>query len=121
MPALKPLTHRSLLTDFTGRRFNVPRTVRNNTQVLADMEGEQVVFEVTLHGSTIAKIRSDSVQVWAGKFRTATTRNRLNDVLLPLGYCISGAGGTWVVAPTDVELTEGDVVPFRDGMVINNK
>lgn len=114
-PALKPLTYMSLLNEFTGQRFNVPRTVRNNTQVMATYDDDMmVIFEVVLHGSTIAVIGPQGVQVWAGKFRTATTRNRLNDVLLPIGYALVSG---WKVVRLDSEI-HGDVLDFEDGMTI---
>lgn len=65
------------------------RKIGNNTIIRAgvvynsreDQTGEPAI-EVCLHGNRIAAIRQDdSVQLWDGGWRTATTKERLNKIL----------------------------------------
>jgi len=124
MPAVKPLSYQSLIDLFDGKRLGVPRTVRNNTQVIAHQEDDSpIYFKVVLHGSDLAIVYCDSVRLHAGLFRSATTRNRLNDVLHPLGMEVRQVGlderGFPAVPIWRVYKQGGTSQEFTDGMVID--
>jgi len=59
----------------------------DNTEVVSDADG---VSRVYLHGSKIAEIGEDYVQIFDGGYQTATTKSRLNAICSEHG--IAGEG-----------------------------
>ena len=77
-------------------RANTELRIANAVRV----EVDSIIFDVVLYDKVIARLYSDgSVRLWAHDHETNTTKNRMNDVLIPIGWKLRSLGGTWKVFP----------------------
>lgn len=94
-----------------------------NTAVIYRAEDD--VSEVYLYGTKIAEVGDMWIQVWAGDFRTPTTKSRLNAILASNaieGEKIVQEGWQWYVKQFCGQM--GNVpffmtVPFSDGLIFS--
>lgn len=104
MTSQRPITYDEAFRIFANKTHEEregSEPLRNNTVLrLAPMEDDDlsVEFEVVLYDDVVARLSADGVRVWAPKF-TNTTKNRINDVLIPLGWKVRQIGGAWKVCP----------------------
>lgn len=105
------------LVDAYSKRDNTDDfEFRNNTVFQYDetMDGDPF-FDLVLYGETIATVYADCVYVNKGIPLTNTTKNRLNDVLIPLGWRVRQIAGEWKLFP---EKHDASVRDFFGGMSI---
>lgn len=80
-------------------------------------EGMKVVFSVVLYGAEIVTVMDDDlIIVNSNGVRTNTTKNRLNDFLIPLGWRVRVIGGAWKLFP---DRRSADIRDFHDGMAVH--
>jgi hypothetical protein len=94
---------------------NAKNWCSGNTQVCWD--GAAQVAEVFLHGNLIAKIGSCWIQLFDGGWQSATTKSRLNAILLEHGCpgeCVFQRNFEWRLSVSD-----GGDIPFFSGMRLN--
>lgn len=72
-------------------------------------------FAVFLYGSRIAEVHADAVRVFRPQ-PTATTKNRVNDFLLPLGWKVAVRNGKWHVQTTVPPYRS---MEFHNGMILS--
>ena len=86
---------------------------QGNTRVTFSPESNE--SHVYLYGSLIASVGEDYVRLYSGGFRTATTKSRLNSLLIEHGFQdrVYQRGGCWYVE------SEGTVLPFTEGMILS--
>lgn len=93
MAGQKPIAF-DALADLHVEKGDRPIFLRPNT--FAHWDGE--AFDVTLYETRIARLHNDdSVTVWSGGHHSATTKNRINDVLLPIGWELVQMNHNWHV------------------------
>lgn len=123
MTSQKPITFDTALQELNEyERFpGDPLTIRPNTQIVAyEVDGLANMYKVaiTLYGETIATLFADgSVLIGTGFLWTNTTRNRLNDVLAPMGHKIRVINRQWHLAPLSAA-SEDRWKDFRENMII---
>jgi hypothetical protein len=81
----------------------------DNTEVICCSN----VSDVFLYGNLIARIGETWIELFDGKHQTATTKSRLNAILLKhgmAGECVFQKKGEWFVN------YDGAVIPFFSGM-----
>lgn len=96
MPSNNPYTFADLFGRVAEGRSNIPLTVRANTT--AQLDRDLNAFRIFLYGSEIAVVFSDGkVRINRRGHTSLTTRNRMNDVLLPLGWRLAVRNDRWYV------------------------
>lgn len=96
MPSNSPYTFDDLFARVAEGRENVPIRIRSNTD--AQLDQDLNAFRIFLYGSEIAVVFSDGkVKINRRGHTSPTTRNRINDVLLPLGWRIVIRKYVWYV------------------------
>lgn len=112
----KPITYEQVSTLFAmyDDPADLSLSLRPNT--VAVLEGDS--FDVLLYGTRVATIYADgSVRVDRNGFNSATTRNRINDVLIPLGWKIKVKEGRWTLITITAPYRS---MEFIDGMILTN-
>lgn len=133
MTSQRYLTYHDALAMFAerGAEREDPIRVRQNTLVRFKDYKETMKFELVLYGSHIATLYNNgTVQVWSRNQMTNTTKNRLNDVLIPLGWKIAVRHDKWVIVQADslgrnvsgntLDWVEGRLVRPRRGSHVSN-
>ena len=85
----------------------------SNTQVF----NFQDVSKVFLHGNLIALVGDDFLQIFDGGWQSNTTKSRLNAILRAHGAggeCVFQKNFEWFFRNTN-----GDVIPFENGMILS--
>jgi hypothetical protein len=111
MASNKPVTFEQLVNrqaEANGGWFEV----RPHTEAI--MFPEEDHFEVFLYGSRIADVFPESVRVYRPK-PTATTKNRINDLLTPLGWKVVVRSAKWHVQTTKPPYRSMEFIP---GMIL---
>lgn len=116
MSGNKPVTFADLEVMMEHR--NLPIRLREGTH--AEWGGHDK-FDLFCNGNLIASVfRNGTVRLSDKHLVSAQSRNRMNDVLIPLGWGIKMDNHKWVL-----ETILGHVVPYQAGMtvvpVINRK
>jgi hypothetical protein len=80
------------------------------TTVYPDKTGETVV---RYHATEVVRFSPDKVTLNSGGWKTATTKLRMNQASnqFGLGYTVRQKDFSWFV-----DLSDGEVIPFTDGM-----
>lgn len=96
MASNRPITYEMMVEHFASHHGRVRWNTRTNTHV---EPGDTLdYFDVFLYGSKIATVFSNgSVRLNRRGWTSTTTRNRMNDVLLPLGWKITAKQDRWYV------------------------
>lgn len=124
MTSQRPITYREVFKMFVdgGHPSDAGTTIefRNNTELrianAVRTDTDSVIFDVVLYGELIARLYSDGgVRVWDAGKQTNTTKNRLNDVLVPIGWKLRSVNGNWKVFPC----TGGTSRDFRSTMILD--
>lgn len=76
---------------YLGQRDS--RTITNNTEV-TNVGGDILV---SLHGHAIARVTPDHIKVSSCRYRTVTTKHRLNCLLKAFGFRVVQRAGTWYI------------------------
>lgn len=107
----------SLQADLSAQgKGELPVLRRAHTAVYFELDDD--TFRVFLYGSQIAVLHSDGkVEVHRRGHWRNTTKNRLNDVLIPLGWKVHNKEAHWYLQTTHRPTRFMD---FRDGMIITN-
>ena len=86
---------------------------QGNTRVTFSPESNE--SHVYLYDRRIASVGEDYVRLYSGGFQTATTKSRLNSLLIEHGCQdrVYQRGGRWYVE------SEGTVLPFTEGMTLS--
>lgn len=112
------MTYSDLIDAYAKRDNTGDFEFRNNTvfRYGETFDGE-VYFDLVLYDTDIATLYHDG-EVWVCKDvpQTNTTKNRLNDVLIPLGWRIRQIEGEWKLFP---EGHDASVRDFRGGMTVS--
>lgn len=100
MSSQRPITYREVFKMFAERgtsKQNLPIDFRRETRIhISPNCSDELRFEVFLYGNRIATLyRDGSVRISPGKYRTNTTKNRLNDFLIPIGWKIIERDRQW--------------------------
>ena len=109
--------------------MNIPRNYEEAAQFLGDRLSKNVkgkratvivrfddsAIRLRYHGTTVAEFRKDgSVQVNSGRWRSRTTKDRINQAIRGLGVVFQ-KNFEWFM----VDYQRNTTVPFQDGMVVN--
>jgi hypothetical protein len=113
----RPITYSELLDGYSRRSQGGDFEFRSNTVFRIRKDKTLAVFDLVLYERVIATLYPDDIVITApeGVQRTNTTKNRLNDVLIPLGWRVRQIGGTWKLFP---EGHDASVRDYFDGMVV---
>lgn len=104
----------SALADLHIEKGDRPLFLRPNT--FAHWDG--TAFDITLYETRIARVHADgSVTVWSGGHHTSTTKNRINDFLLPIRHELVQINHNWHVR----DLKTYRLYDFVDGMTIEKR
>ena len=119
MAGQKPRSYDELATmhsdavAFDGKEDIAPMYLRPNT-FAHFIDSDVPAFDVTFYEARIARLYNDSVTIWSGGVRTATTKNRINDFLLPIKHELVQINHNWYVR----DMTTYRTRDFVDGMNI---
>ena len=118
MPYLREWTYEELAKYFEGKEGS--RTFANNTTIekqhieANSITPKSIYFVVRLHGSAIIFIYEDKVSIIHKQRKTQTTKERMNRVLIPLGYNLYQKQFVWYVH----NRSTGEKVPYFEGMIL---
>lgn len=114
MAVQKPLSFAEATRFFTDSPNAVRWNFRPNTHV--EPNDDYTLFDVFLYGTKIATLYIDGrVQINRRGWTSGTTRNRLNDVLIPLGWRIAVKGEQWMLRTVEGPYKS---MEYRDDMIV---
>lgn len=116
MASQRPMSYSDLIDAYSKRDNTDDFEFRNNTVFTYDetYDGDPF-FDLVLYDTVIATVYEDCVHIKKDVPSTNTTKNRLNDVLIPLGWRIRQIAGEWKLFP---EKHDANVRDFFGGMSI---
>jgi len=94
---------------FLGDRFE--RKLAANTWVWRS-SGAIPTFKVRLYGTVVAEVGKEHVRLDSGGWQTATTKDRMNRALYPIGWRVDQIKHVWQVR----NLETGETRDYVDGM-----
>lgn len=114
MTSQRPYTYEEIAEWFAAHYGSVRRLIRKNTFV--EPGDTFASFLVFLYGTNIATLYSDgSVRINRRGWTSATTRNRINDVLFPLGWRLYVKDGRWLLQTIE---RPHKVMEYVDNMIL---
>jgi hypothetical protein len=123
--ASKPLSYRKAFQMFVdeGKPHNADEQIikgwKPNTDLIGKWHRDSTVFiiDVVLYDRVIASLAPDGVRLNSQGWKTNATKNRMNDVLEPLGWILREIEHVWKILPipNDEQFLSRD---FVDGMMV---
>lgn len=117
MTSNRPFTFDTVVEQLAGKDPEAKWVPRPNTSVYLMTPSRAVLF---LYGSRIATLYADGdVRLEASTDMSNVVRNRLNDVLAPLGWRLSRREDRWYVARTKSG-ERPDYLEYITNMIVHN-